>query len=241
MTPAENFLSFKDLQDLTSATDQQIVDMLAFGCQQAPVANFEDVITEHLLRLFRHITGVLWVRGWEQGARPDGQYGTIWLYASKTKGQPQIEYASVIDSNTGLVVDDFCEVVYQPFEYQFQLDVYRDSGSSTRNQELSSATPPGLSAADVLHRLITALGHPRFRSALKEACLFLGTPSFGTVRNFAKPIIQNTFESRSGVDFYIRAATMSSLRSPTYGDIDWGFVCPPEDQMFPDPPETPIC
>lgn len=241
MTPTINFAAFKDLQELTQATDEQIEQMLIYGCAAAPDANYEDVITQHLLRLFRHITGVDWVRGWEQGARPDKQFATIWLYALKVQGTSEVEYAKVYDANN-VLLPDLCEIVYQHVQYQFQLDVYRDNGVSNRNQEITTQSGPRYSAVDVLTRLITALAHPRFRRALAEKCVHLGTPAFGQVRNFAKPLVQNTFESRAGADFFVTVRTASSLRSPAFGNIDWGFVCPPDAQLFPDPPTIPpIC
>lgn len=241
MTPAQNFAQFLDLKELTQATDEQVIEMLVYGCKQGPVANFEDIMTERLLRLLRHMTGIPWVRGWEQGARPDSQYGTVWLYGSKGIGQPQIEYNRVIDGSTNLELPDLCEVVYQTFEFQFQLDSYRDSGEPDRNQDITATTSPRMSAADVIHRVITAFGHPRFRAALAEGCMVLGSPPFGNVRNYAKPMIQNTFEGRAGVDFFVRAQTLSSLRSPTFGDVDWGFLCPTDAQLNPDPPAPPTC
>lgn len=241
MKASDAFAAFKDLQDLTDATDAEIMGMLAFGCKAGVAANFEDVLTEHLLRLFRHITGVDWVRGWEQGARPDKQYGTIWLYGAKTIGAAEVEYAKVLDSTTGEEFQDLCEVVYQTFEFQFQLDVWRDSGVPNRNQEITSTTSPRLSAHDVVVRLITAFGHPRFRSALAEQCVYLGSPPFGATRNLAKEMRQNTFESRATVDFFVRVRPISSLRSPTFEDVDWGFLCPPDSVLFPDPPALPVC
>lgn len=241
MTPSETFTSFKDLQDLTQATDAQVADMLAFGCTLGVAGNFEDVMTEHLLRLFRHITGVPWVRGWEQGARPDQQYGTIWLYGTKPEGSQEIEYRDVVNAATNELLDDLCEVSYQTFTYQFQLDVYRDSGLRHADQSGPAVTGPRLSAHDVILKLIASFGHPRFRRALAEQCLYLGFPPFGPTRNYAKELVQNTFESRAGVDFYVKARTLSSLRSPTFGDVDWGFVCPDPAAMFPAPPEPTIC
>lgn len=242
MKAVEAFAAYKDLQDLTQATDEEISGMLIYGCRIGEPANFEDVVTQHLLRLFRHITGVDWIRGWEQGVRPDKQYATLWLYAAKTIGQPEVEYHPVIDATTGERLDDYCEVVYQTFEYQFQLDSYRDNGVPNRQQEVAAnPTAPRYSAFDVLTKLITALGHPRHRSALAEKCVFLGSPAFGQVRNFAKPLMQNTFEGRAGVDFFVRVKPISSMRAPTFGSVDWGILCPPEEVMFPDPPVLAPC
>lgn len=241
MTPADAFAQFKDLKDLTQASDAEVKAMLIYGCKQAPLTNFEDVMTEQLVRLFRHVTGVTWIRGWEQGARPGSQYGTIWMYGSKTIGQPTLEYQQVVDGATLEVQDDLCEVVYQTFEFQFQLDSYRDSGVANRDQLEGQQTAPGLSAVDVLHRLIATFGHPRFRAALRESCIQPGAPLFGAVRNLAKPLVQNTFESRANVDFFVRAQVMSSLRTPTFADVDWGFVCPTDEQLYPEPPANPIC
>jgi hypothetical protein len=241
MKASEAFAAFTDLQDATAATDEQLKGMLAFGCKAGIAANFEDVMTEQLIRLFRHITGVQWIRGWEQGARPDAQHATVWLYGAKPIGSGEVEYQEVFNSQTNALETDLCEVVYQTFEYQFQLDVFGDSGVPSRNQELADTTGPRLSAADVLTRLITAFGHPRFRAALAESCLFLGYPPFGIVRNYAKPLIQNTNESRAGVDFFIRARPISSLRSPTFSNVDWGFLCPPDSELFPDPPPPVAC
>lgn len=237
MTQPSAIPQFQDLLDLTQATEQQLADMLVYGCAPLPDTNFEDVVTEHLMRVFRHITGVPWVRGWQQGSRPDMQYGTIWLFGAKTIGQQEIEYAKVIDGTTMLVRDDLCEVSHQTFEYQFQVDVYRDNGAGNRDQETTAPhAGPRLSAHDVIVRLITALGHPRFRTALRDKCIYLGSPTFGATRNYAKPIIQNTFEGRAGVDFFVRVRPISSIRSPTFGDVDWGFVCPTDAELFPDPP-----
>lgn len=243
MKAAEAFAAFQDLQDLTQATDEQIASMLVYGCKAGVPANYEDVITEHLLRLFRHMTGVPWNRGWEQGARPDEQFGTTWLFAAKAIGSAEIEYLPVFNTQTNAFEQDYCEVVNQTFEYQFQLDVYGDTGIANRNQlqEVGITTEPRLSAIDVVTRLMTAFGHPRFRSALAEKCLYLGFPAFGAARNYMKERKQETSESHAGVDFYVRARPISSLRSPTYGNVDWGFVCPPDNELFPDPPPPVDC
>lgn len=235
MKAVEAFAAFQDLKDLTVATDEQIASMLVYGCKAGVPANYEDVITEHLLRLFRHMTGVQWNRGWEQGARPANQFATTWLIAGKAIGSAEVEYLPVFNSQTELYEQDYCEVVYQTFEYQFQLDVYGDSGTANRNQMVAGATEPRLSAFDVVTRLMTAFGHPRFRSALAEKCLYLGSPAFGPARNYMKAPVQETNESHAGVDFYVRARPISSLRSPTFGNVDWGFVCPPDNELFPDP------
>jgi hypothetical protein len=241
MTPVQNFSAFKDLQELTGATDSEIEAMLVYGCKQSPAANFEDVVTEHLLRLFRAITGVQWIRGWEQGARPDGQFATVWLYGSKMIGPPEVEYVTVIDGATNTVLPDLCEVVYQHIQYQFQLDSYRDNGAGNRNQDGAVQQGPKFSAVDVLTRLTTAFGHSRFRDALREQCLYLNSKPFGDIRNLAKPLVQNTYEGRANVDFFVHVRTMSSLRSPAYGNIDWGFLCPTDEQLYPDPPAVAIC
>lgn len=241
MKATEAFAAYKCLQDLTQATDAEVASMLVYGCKAGEPANFEDVVTQHLLRLFRHITGVDWIRGWEQGARPDKQYSTIWLYGAKTVGQPEVEYHNVYRASDGVLLDDLCEVVYQTFEYQFQLDSYRDNGLPNRQQEIAAAGGPQYSAFDVLTRLIAALGHPRHRAALAEKCVYLGSPAFGQVRNYAKPIIQNTFEGRAGVDFFVRVRPISSIRAPTFDTIDWGILCPPDEVLFPDPPVITPC
>lgn len=233
--------TFAALKDLTDATDEQLARMLVNGCSPVPAMNYEDAMTEHLLRVFRQITGVRWIRGWEQGSRPDSQYATLWLYAVNRIGSAEIEYHRVFNSATNEYLDDLCEVSYQIFDYQFQLDVYRDNGVSNRNQETPVETGPRYSAVDVLTRLVTAFGHWRFREALLERCLSLGAPPFSQIRNLAKPMVQNTFEGRASVDFFIRGRTVSSLRSPTFGDIDWGIVCPPDEALFPDPPEPAVC
>jgi hypothetical protein len=241
MTPASTFAAFADLAEITQATDTELSDMLVYGCKQAPITNFEDVMTEYLLRMFRAVTGVPWVRGWEQGARPAGQFATIWVYSATAIGAPVTEYAQVIDGATNVVQPDLCEVVYQEYRYQFQLDSYRDSGVPNRNQDLTLTTAPRLSAIDVLTRLRTALSHPRMRAALAEQCIYLGGPAFGIIRNLAKLMVQNTYESRASVDFFIHARTMSSLRAPAYGTVDVGYMCPPDNLLFPDPPVAVNC
>jgi hypothetical protein len=241
MYAAQSFAAFQDLKDLTQATDAELAGMLAFGCSPSLPVSYEDVVTEHIMRLFRHITGVDWVRGWEQGARPDKQYGTIWMFGAKTVGSYEIEYQRVINGATSMVLPDLCEVSYQTFEYQFQLDVYRDNGTANRNQDITTITGPRLSAVDVMLRLITAMGHPRFREALAEKCIYLGSPTFGPIRNLAKPMIKSTYEGRASVDFYVRVRPISSLRSPTFGTVDWGFVCPTDAQLHPDPPLPVVC
>lgn len=229
MKPADAFAAFQDLKDLTQASDAELAGMLAYGPMATPIANYEDAVTERLLRLFRAITGVPWIRGWEHGARPTGQYGTIWLYSTKLIGLPTVELARVIQGSTNTVLTDLCEVARQPIEYRFQLDVYRDGGAATRNQQGASDTAPRLSAADVLLRLAIAANLTRVRQALSDACLAFGSPAFGQVRNLAKELAKNTYETHANVDLYIRAAPVASMRSPTYGVVDWGFLCPDEN------------
>lgn len=229
MKPSE-FLALKDLQELTGATDGQLNDMLALGCSELPIANYEDVITEKLLRVFRHITGVPWIRGFQQGARPDGQYGTIWLMLARPINQPQIEHRTVVDIETGEPRQDLCEVVTQHVEYTFQLDAYAENGTGNREQDAGAMIldQPSLSAFDVMTRLVAAFGHRRFRMALEEHCLQLDGKPFGDIRNYAKPLVHSTFEARAGVDFRVHAGVVSSLRTPTFGEID-----------IPDFPSTP--
>jgi hypothetical protein len=165
----------------------------------------------------------------------------VWLLGTEMIGSPIVEYATVINGATNTVLPDLCEVVYQDFEYMFQLDAYRDNGSPNRGQTSLPVAGPKLSAADVLTRLMTAFGHSRYRLALQEKCLHLGSKPFGKVRNYAKEMVQNTYEGRAGVDFSIHVRAMSSLRSPTFGNIDWGFVCPTDAQLYPPPPIAAIC
>lgn len=238
-TPGANFAAFQDLQDLTGATDAQLATMLKYGCTEQASVNYEDVVTEQLLRLFRHITGVPWIRGWEQGARPEGQYAAVWFFGARIVGSPVIDRRQVFIDN--VLQDDMCEVVTQPAEYQFQLDVYRDNGAPRVDQDGAVLSQPRYSASDVLIRLATAFGHTRFRSALTEKCIFLDHAPFGSIRNLSKTLVQNTFETRASVDFHVRVNPTSSLRVPTFGSVDWGFLCPPESELFPDPPAPVEC
>ena len=175
--PADDFAAFADLRDLTGASDAQLAAMLARGCADLPSVNFEDAMSEALCRLFRHVTGIPWVRGWQEGLRPDavttvpdGQYGTVWLLSASPIGAPVTTHRDSLDAG-GNLRDDKCEEVAQMMRYSWQLDVYRDAGQATRREENAAVQQPVGSALDVLVRLGIALDHYRVRQAAREYCM----------------------------------------------------------------------
>lgn len=50
----------------------------------------EELIIEILLRFFAHVSGIEFVRGYQHGPRPAGQYGTINITASTALGLDEI-------------------------------------------------------------------------------------------------------------------------------------------------------
>lgn len=50
----------------------------------------EELIIEILLRFFAHVSGIEFVRGYQHGPRPTGQYGTINITASTALGLDEI-------------------------------------------------------------------------------------------------------------------------------------------------------
>lgn len=249
MSLANEIPAFADLQSLTGASDSQLTAMLAFGCAEQPIANFEDAITERLVRFFRHITGVPWVRGWQNGARPDqaetglpaGQYGTVWLRAVQPVSAPIVEIERSVDPVTGLLRRDGCEIVRQQMRYEFQLDVYRDAGAATRQQENDIEQTPAGSAIDVLLRLQLRLSLSRARAALAESCLDMDRHPVTGIINLPQPLVQNTFETRANATFRVYAAPLQGWREPLVAEADFVFDCPPESELFPDPPPPVIC
>jgi hypothetical protein len=220
--------------------------MLVRGCSDLPLANFEDAFLEAVLRLLRHLTGVPWVRAFQEGARPttgttgvpDGQYGIVSLIGVTDHGSPMISQGDVINPATGELRDDKCELVTQMLRYSLQLDVYRDAGRGNRQQETAQVQQPPGSAIDVLIRLKMKLGHTRVREAFKQFAMQYRTKPIGPINNLPQELVKNTFENRATATLELLACPVSSLRVPTFGDQPFDFECP----AFPDqPPPPPEC
>lgn len=232
---ADDFAAFADLRDLTSASDEQLAAMLARGCADLSAVNFEDAMSEALCRLFRHVTGIPWVRGWQEGLRPDaitgapdGQYGTVWLLSASPVGAPVTTYLDSRDG-AGNLRDDKCEQVAQMMRYSWQLDVYRDAGAATRREDNATIQHPVGSALDVLIRLGIALDHGRVRQAAREYCMSWRSSAVQGARNLPQPLVQNAYETRATADFTTFGTPVSTIRAPTFGPDpdgnDWTFDC----------------
>jgi len=231
---ATDFAAFADLKDLTGASDTQLAAMLAQGCADLPAVNNEDAMSEALCRLFRHVTGIPWVRGWQEGLRPDavtsvpdGQYGTVWLISATPIGAPVTSHRDSLDA-LGNLRDDKCEEVAQLMRYAWQLDVYRDAGQATRREENSAVQQPVGSALDVLFRLGIALDHFRVRQAAREYCMTWRSSALTGARNLPQPLVQNAYENRATADLTIYGTPVSTIRVPTFGPDpgnDWTFDC----------------
>jgi hypothetical protein len=235
---AADFAAFADLKDLTGATDDQLAAMLARGCADLPTVNFEDAQSEVLCRLFRHVTGIPWVRGWQEALRPDavttvpdGQYGTVWLLSATPVGAPVTTHRDTRDG-AGNIRADKCEEVAQLMRYTWQIDVYRDAGAATRREETPVVQHPAGSALDVMLRLSIALDHIRVRQAAREHCITWHSPAVTGARNLPQPLVQNTYESRATAELTTYGTPVSTIRVPTFGPdgpdwtFDWTFDCP---------------
>jgi hypothetical protein len=244
MTQPSTFAAFKDLVELTGATDAELANMLSRGCADLPIANFEDALTEALLRFMRHLTGVPWVRPYQEGARPsevtgakDGQYGICWLLSVTPRGTPKTSFLESIDPNTNLARQDYCEVVSQMHRYSWQLDVYRDAGDPNRRQTTPTVQQPAGSAIDVLIRAGMKMQHIRARNALSESGIQYNSKPISGIRNIPNELVKNSFETRATANLEVFACPVSSIRAPTFGAVDFEFECP----VFPDPPIPQEC
>lgn len=223
MKPAEQFESFKDLQEILDASDEELGKLLKFGCEVAPVANFEDSMTEVLLRYFRYITGVPWVRAFQNGARPnqpltgvqEGQYGTLFLLSYEPLIAPYHINHQVIDPETGEPRQDLCEEFSVLGKYTFQMDVYRDAGQAQRSQETNGVQTPVGSAFDVLLRAKLRMNHHRMQSALRQYCIQFNSNAITGVVNLPPELIQSTYETRANATLEVYAAPVSTMRLPT--------------------------
>ena len=249
MTNPNEFDSYRHLQEITNATDEQLMQMIAYACGDLPFANYEDAFLEVLLRYFRHISGVPWVRAWQQGARPtdqstdgfipaNGQYGTIQLLSFEPHSIPSHTYESRADADGQPIATDVCEMISMSGKYVFQLDVYRDAGEGNRNQQggATAQTPTG-SAFDVLIRIRTRMHHFINKMALRQYCIQHKDSALTGITNLTGVLVQETYEGRSTARFECYAQPASKMRLPVIPSsefIEFEFVNPPEPEVVPE-------
>lgn len=216
------FQAFADYQSIVGAPDNEVSRLLQEQCGELTTGNWEDQMLTNLTRVFRFATGVPWVRGWENAARPDetltgvpdGQYGTIYLLEATPKGTPCRVQENVVNAEApDGFSKDFCERWSQQWCFTFQLDVYRDAGVANRSQENTDIQGPIGSAFDVLSRLQMRLHHTPFRDALKEKGIQYQSRMLSMLRSMPREV-QGTWETRANTELTVFAQVTDTMRIP---------------------------
>ena len=203
MSLSERFPAYACLKDIAGASEGELTDWLSLSVDEEPVANYEDAVLECLISWLRAVTGVPWVRGFEDGARPSGQYGTVCILRTDSIG---CKTRSCREFKGDLV-----ETISQPVRISVQLDAYRDSGRASNCEESDAIQKPLGSAPDVLNRLRLRMCHQAHRDALADYGLSFDGEGIEAV-NTAPTQRQNDWEWRASADFALLGTQCSTMR-----------------------------
>ena len=176
---------------------------------EPPVSNYVDAITECLLTWLYAMSGVPWVRGFEDGPRPEGQYGTVCItQVARVEG---CDTAPALQKYKGDLLETVCKVR----RFTVQLDVYRDSGVSANCEEdvVNTRTLPHGSALDVLNWLSVRMEHQVHRDALCEKGLEIDGEGI-ELANSNVLLRQHDAENRATADLFIFGTIKSTMRVP---------------------------
>jgi len=222
--PSAVFESFKCYQELVGADDDTLKKMLHAGCSELPYGNFEDALTEVWIQYLNFVTGIPWIREYENGARPsnhgdgggttspDGQYGTFFImWADDEMHLPITSYGTkIID---GIEQRDVCESVRTLEKFTARLRVFRESGRANRGQNVIDMQAPARSAMDVLTWAKRRTNHEMMRAALWEYGIQMDTKPMSRVINGAN-LVNKTWERQATTNLEFFACTTSNLRTP---------------------------
>ena len=229
MPLSEKFHAYKCLMVTTGideATLEQwlshpVVDPNAPEALKEPASNYEDAVLSIIAAWLQAITDIPWVRGFELGARPDGQYGTVCLLR-KAEGDCERR-------TTRKFKGEILETISTEVRMTLQLDVYRDRGAVT---DCQNPTPnDGLigSAIDVLCRAKNRMQHRIHQDAISEYGLRLFGGGVQTINNLPQ-MREGEWEFRASADLELVGTQCSTIGIPILkkvevGDSDGNVLC----------------
>ena len=236
MHPEQQFPAFANYQAAVGADQAQLVRLLCEPCSNLTIGGFEDELTEVLLRYLRYVTCVPWYREWEINAKPDGQYGTIYLlYDDEYKSLPYTSW-SIVKNAAGEELADACEQVVNFRKFTFRLRVIRDQGRKM-DQERDAPEQPAhksRSARDVLAWAQQRTKHNLMITALAQAGIFMNANFMGRITNVTADVNKN-WERQATSEITIFSCASSFLRIPALSnceDVEIEHHCEPGESCI---------
>lgn len=221
------FDSLKSLQYTRGLTDAQLLEVSSkpSSCSAPKRFSYEDEFCSFLVQYLNLITGIEWRRAYEQSSRMQAQYGVVHLLSVNPTGFRKTERVSV--------GNDVCEVVSTGFDYDFQLDVYRDSGTKTGYTQPDAVTQPHASAIDVLSKVATRSQLLVFSSALSE--YGISSRHFLTrINNVPQEVAQGVYEYHATMRPTLSVCMSQSIKVATVNKINLSDCAGLEIEQLPE-------
>ena len=222
---SELSVAFEAFENLPAADADDLHNWITRSCHKRDVPNYEDAHVDIMRLWLRAVTGIQWVRGYEEGSRDgvdaafnptEGQYGTVHFLRPEESDRANYIRSERDDSG------DFCQISYVPMDYIYRLEIFRDAGEGNNNEEYADVQRPIGSAIDPFVHLRARLELPIFQQALQEYCMYLEEVPFRVLTNNPE-VIQGGYERRAIGEIRVLALVSGSIRVPGFDQIDLEF------------------
>lgn len=202
-----------------SPDEEQFKRVMRSSCIRCYGGMYEDEIYESLCHILTYLSGVRFIRAYEDGVRPQSivgaiQYGTIFIQSYDINGATY-RFNNVIAEDS----QRQCSVIARKCTINVQLNVYREGGIANADQDNTSEVGVAYSSADVLNKIINRVRHTDVLRLIRKAGFVMS--DFNPVTN--APIeVQGSYEQRATTISTIHtcvADNMQLLGNPPIGDL----------------------
>ena len=207
------FKSLDSLKYTRGLNDAQLATVASNASTCAPPKRFsyEDEVCSFLVQYLSLITGIEWRRAYEQSSRMSGQYGIVHLLSvNPTRG---IKTERIEIEGGGI-----CEAVTTNYEYDFQFDVYRGSGTKTSYNEPTAVNQPHASAIDVLSKVSMRSQLLVFSQALSQYGIHAGQLMV-RINNVSQELKQGVFEEHATMRPTLNVCISQSIKVSTVEEV----------------------